>query len=246
MLGVVEQVEGQGSYLAGAGGIGPLGALQRLGMAWVEEDEANNDGHDDADTHRGDEPAHFVDGDRTLEEEPEKEAHEHEHSCHHPARAKAPEVGADGQDDGEQNEADDPVSPESDSERQCRDHGNGEKQSGDQLALGPWVDHAERRDHPDDGAHQHDDDQVLMVGQRHLDRFSGGEPGAAARKLQRVGEVHEQPLGLEDRRDGDHTEKGAAEAVEARIGPEEAVDPCPATIRGRRGPSGRRSDGRVR
>jgi len=71
----------------------------------------------------------------------------------------------------------------------------------------------------------HGDHQVRVVGRRYFGRRRGGQPGAAGLNLQRVRDVHEQPLGTEDGRGGQRDLQRHPEAVEAGIGAGEAVNP---------------------
>jgi len=64
-----------------------------------------------------------------------------------------------------------------------------------------------------------------LDGRRHLGCPHGGMPGTARLDLQGIGEVHEDPLGFEDERDGQQAPQGCAESVEARIGAHEVIDP---------------------
>ena len=88
------------------------------------------------------------------------------------------------------------------------------------LSVTPKLD-----EHPDDRADQHGDHQEPVVGRRHLGCLRGGQPGAVRLDLQGVREVHEDQLGLEDHRDGQHALQRHAEPVEAGVGAREAVDP---------------------
>jgi hypothetical protein len=79
--------------------------------------------------------------------------------------------------------------------------------------------------HSDDRADNHGDREERVVGQRHFGRLGGGQLGAVRLDLPGVREMHEQPLGREDNRDGQDGLHGYAEPVEAGVGTGDAVDP---------------------
>ena len=113
---------------------------------------------------------------------------------------------------------------DADPESQGRDDRDGKNQERDQLPLGRWIEHTQTGDQPDDGTEQHGDSEEIVIGHRHAGGSCRGG-GVPSGRLQRTGEVHEDPLGRERRGDGQRALRGKPKPVQTGIGADEGVDP---------------------
>jgi hypothetical protein len=139
-------------------------------------------------------------------------------------RAETPQVGAQRQNQGNDDQGGDAVIADSDPKGQGRDYRNGYEQERDHLTLGRGIVHTHAGDQPDDGTEQHGDGQEIVIGHCHLGcRCHRG--GGPALDLQRPGQVHEGPFGGQPNGDGHHALGGTPQPVEARIGADEEIDP---------------------
>ena len=148
---------------------------ERLSLPRVEECEPDDRRHDQTDADLGGEPAEVAHGNGCMKEEAKEVAQEEQDPSGESSRAEAAEIGAEGDDECEEDEGHGPVGTEGHAECQCRKHGDGEERRAHQLALGGRVRDREGRDHPDDRAEHLGDDQELVVGRCHCSQVSGGK-----------------------------------------------------------------------
>ena len=222
LLRFVEQIEREGGHLAGPRRERAVGARERLGPVRPEEGDPGEDVDREAHADLGGDPARLARRDAAVQVEADEVADEQHHPGEGSARPETPEVDAHGHEDRHGGQAQGPVAAERGAQEQRRDHRDGRVEHGDQLAAGGLVDDRDGREQSDESADHHGDQQVRVV---RRGRPGGRQAGTVGLDLQGVGEMHEEPLGHEDERDGQHALQGHAEPVLPGVGTGEAVDP---------------------
>jgi hypothetical protein len=188
-----------------------------------EEHEAYDHAHHGADHDLGGDPSEVTEVHDAVEEEADEVTDEEGDADQDTPRSPTAGEGPEGEDHRERGEGQGPVAAEEEAEGHRGDDRERDDEGRDRRPTGRRVVDPDRREHPDQGAEQHGDHEQGMVAGTDGGGGRRRRPGRYGR-LQGPGRLDEGVLDRKDDRDRDHRLAGGAEAVEARVGADDAVE----------------------